>query len=613
MTTARAPISRATSRRVAALHRQGDKWRLVIAERGAGAGSGPVRIVESLTVPAGDAGAVIEAVTRLKAERLVRVLPASAFVSRVIEVPDAPEAELASSLQLLAEAHLPAGLPAHRRGSGVIPGPASEGSRAAMVLGWADTAGGATPAGGGAAEPPIMPEIESCTSELVALTGLVEPRQSTLAVYADRDSGSVAMLAWNGTRSSVRALREHAEDEGGWSDAVTVLVRETADRFGIESADTGARIESPRALWMDESTRARAGRGLGGGRASDLNWQREYGVAAGAAAMALLAGPATAPLLALTANPPVVRLSPVERLVAWVNAPGRATTLLVIAVGVLLLVPLGTAWARRAALQSKARAIEAQQKGADPEELDQRLALYRELDKRRLPMVKLLSDLAGCMPEGITLDSVQMIAADKRLTLRGKAASFADITTFTSKLNASGVFADCLAGRNEEKDDGVEFDLQGVIKNPHVEAKGVEDWAKTPLAVKLYGEEARKAQPEEETSKGEKKAAPTRDRNRRPGGGGPGGAGDSASSVKPAEPVPPPLTDAQIKALDFSKAGTEFGQRRKAASRADIDAATKQRLKEEIEKIKARLEEAKASMRSGAASAPAETKGGGAK
>lgn len=560
-------------RRVAALHRQGGQWRLVVLERAPTGGAGSVNVVESLSMPVGDVQGALACVERTRPERLIRVLPASSFVSRALEIPDAPEPDLASSLELLAEAQLPAGIAPHRRGWGVIPGPASDGNRSAVLLGWS-----------GPAEEPIAPEIETFTSELVALAGLVEARRSTLAAYADRDSGSIALLAWNGTRSSVRALRESGETDEEWAGAVSNLIEESARRFGIDTDPPApGAVAVPCALWLDEATRGRAGRSLGGGRASDAVWLREFGIAAGAAATALSAGPATAPLLRLTPSPAVQRRSPVERAVSWLARPRHARVVIAVSALALLLLPLGAAAARRAIYQSKARTIESQQQGATPEELDQRLALYRELDKRRLPMSKLLGDLAGCMPPGITLDSVQVISNDKRLTLRGKAKDSGAITAFTAKLNASGVFAECDAGRKDEKDDGVEFDLQGRVAAPHAEARGIEDWATTPLAVKLYGEEARTAAPAEAEKPQEKKAAPTRSGRR--------DIFETRSAVKAAEPAPPPLTEAQIRALDQDKARTEFGARQKARSRADLDAATKDRLKVEIEQLRSRLQE----------------------
>lgn len=542
---------------------------MVVAEKGAG--SAPVRIVESRSFPAADATSIRGAFEQSGAERLVRVLPACVCVSRGVEVPDAPEADLSAALALLAEAHLPTGIPAHRRAWGVIPGPATEGHRAALLLGWA-----------GEADEAIAPGRESWTSELAALAALVEPKRSTLAVYADRDTGSVAVLAWNGTRSSVRALRESSSSMAEWEGSIARLVEDSVTRFGIDAevSPSGAVGMASASLWLDEPTRARASQTGGTGESA---WLRDYGVAAGAAMLALTASPAAARLVEMTAAPVVARRSRIESAVAWLSVPGRAWRIAAVALAVLLLLPLGTAWARRAVLQGKARAVEAQQAGKSADELDMRLAMYRELDKRRLPMAKIIADIAGCMPPGVSLDSLQVVAADKRVSIKGKAPDRATLTSFVSKLNASGVFGNCDFSRADAKEDTVEFDVSGTVTGPMVEARGVEDWTKVPLAVKLYGEEARKPRLSQETKPEKKPAAAKRA----------SGSGRDVFNARPAakaaDPVPVALTDADIKKLDRTTGSKELAARVKARSRSDIDSATKDRLKEELDKIRTHL------------------------
>lgn len=626
------------SRRVGAVHRQGDVVRFVVVEpasAGGGAGAGlsrlqsvgPVRVVESAAFASADRASLLGAIEKSGVERLVRVLPACACVSRGVEVPDGPDAELSNTLGLLAEAHLPANIPAHRRGWGVIPGPAGEGQRAALVMGWIGAGSGSAdeePLGpalaarsgargrGGRGSRPTV--IETWTSELAALSALVEPKRSTVAAYADRERGSVALLAWNGTRSTVRAVREAAEadaDITAWEDSIARLVRETAGRVGVdaegvpEEAASGGLLgaASGRWLWMDPGNRARAERWLGvphaGSGAAGSAWLDQFGVAAAAGALVLHSSPATARLVEMTPEPVEARRSLVERSVAWLTVPGRAWKLAALALAALLVVPLGTAWGRREVLRSKAAAIEAQQKasGASGDELDMRLAMYRELDKRRLPMAKLIADIAGCMPVGVSLDQLQIVGADRRVVLRGRAPDRATLTSFVSKLNASGVFANCDFARADAKDEFVEFDVSGVASQPFVEARGAEDWSVTPLAVKLYGEEARQPRLSVET-KPEKKPASTAG-GRRGGGGGGRDIFDARPAVKAAEPVPAELKEADIKAMDRGKASAELASRRKAQSRPDVDAATKERLKGELDKLRARLRELQDSAKGG--------------
>lgn len=563
-----------TQRRVAALHAQGDRWRLVAVEKGSSAAA---RFVHAETFADADVSGVRAAMDRLGVSRLVRVLPACACVSRGIEVPDASESDLAQTLALVAEAQLPTGIAAHRRAWGVMEAPATEGHRAAMVLGWA-----------GDAPAPIDTDRETWTSELAALAALAEPRRSSVAAYADRTSGSIALLAWNGTRASVRALREAPPPTGGaadeWNTAAESVVRQAAERFGIEAPEPAA---SPLSLlWLDPGARARAAKSIEALPARDDGWFSEYGVALGAACGALSASPANARLFELLPHPRAERRSPFESTVAWFAQPRRAGVIAGVAAALILLVPLAAAWATKAIYRAKAAGIEAQQQGESPDEFEVRLAVYRELEKRRVPMAKVMADVAGCMPAGVTLDSLQVVAADRRLAIRGKASERATITQFVSKLNASGVFADCDAGRTDFKDDQYEFDVSGRVASAFSEARGVEDWGATPLAVKLYGEEARKPRAVEGAAPEKKAPAPTARGGRRD-------IFDSRAggAAKPADPVPAALTDDAIKALDRSAASKELAARTKARSRSDIDAATKDRLKEELDKIRARLKD----------------------
>ncbi|MFM9959470.1 MAG: PilN domain-containing protein [Phycisphaerales bacterium] len=576
---------------------------------------GQIRVVESTTFRAADRSSVLAALERLGVERLIRVLPACACVSRSVELPDAPDAELSTTLALLAEAHLPAGIPAHRRAWGVIPGPAAEGHRAALVLGWIgvpapeDEPLAPAPGAARSGKSAKSPFTETWTSELAALSAMVEPRRSTVAVYADRARGSVALLAWNGTRSTVRAVRETPEDSAlaqpvDWDDSIAQLVRDTAGRVGVDAdglpPENHLGAFTGRSLWIDPANRARAERWLGAPLAHPPQWLDQFGVAAAAAALALHGSPASARLVELTPDRVEARRSAFERTVEWLSNPARAWKLAAAALALLLLIPLGTAWARKAVLQSKAAAIETQQSSSGTsnaaDELDMRLAMYRELDKRRLPMAKLIADIAGCMPVGVSLDQLQVVGADRRVVLRGKAPDRATLTAFVSKLNASGVFANCDFSRADAKEDFVEFDVSGVAAQPFVEARGAEDWSTTPLAVKLYGEEARKPRLSVET-KPEKK--PAASGARRGGAGGGRDIFDAKPAAKAPDPVPPELKDADIKAMERSKAGAELASRLKARSRSDIDAATKERLKGEIEKVRARLRELQESPKGG--------------
>ena len=593
--SARSPI-----RRAAALHRQGDRWRLVVVERPAGAGGVGVKLVEATTVPFGDVTAAKETFDRLKVERLVRVVPASSCVTRVIETPEGAEGDMAAALPLLAEAHLPAAIPAHRRAFGVIPGPASEGMRSAVVLGW--TGAGETP------EPTVMPEMELWTSEVVALLGLVEPHQSSVAVYADRDAESVAVLAWNGTRSTLRSVRESGGAEADWAGAVGDLLHDATRTAGIETsvdfrlAATGV----PRTLWMDEDSRSRAVRVIAGAPHGDSAWLRDYAIAAGAAAGLISAPPAGLGLFAMTPDPQIERRGRIEQGVAWLAQPRNARNVLVCALLAIALVPMITAWTTRAIYRAKSEAIAKQQQGMSPDELERRLSVYAELAKRRWPMTKLVADIAQVMPQGVTVENLQFVAGlNQPFTIRGKADGRDIVSDFKDALNDTGVFSEVEIGRSQPKGDIVEFDMSGKVNKPQGQAKGTSDFIKKPMAVRMYGESARTASPSGggtsagsgSSSDGERRGGRGRgDRGERDSGssGSGGGSGSRSSAAsKSNEPIPAAITTEQIKATDAAAARKEFALRMKASSRPDISSADKSRLKSEVEALRTHLQELK--------------------
>lgn len=558
------PTRPARPRRIAAIHRQADAWRIVVAEI---AGRAP-HIVDAATVPFGDADAVRAMLRRWRIDRILRIAPASATVCRAVELPAGSETEVADALTLLAEAQLPSTLPPHRRGAGIIAQP--EGDRwQALLVGWSGAPG----------EAPIGVDEESWTTDAVALAGLTQGAPATMAVYADRDAQSMAIVTRNGISARARSLRTGPIEQGAWPE----FIRRTMAETGADEAPTVA-PDAPRTLWLDDASR-RQRREIG---VRDDAWLADYGIAAGAALGCLRAGPEAVHLYDLLPDEPREDSSPVERIVAWLRTPRHAAIVVAAALLLALLAPLAFAWARSAVLSAKLSAIESSEETRQSlETLDQRLAFNREVESRRWPMTKLLAEISRALPIGAEVETLQLDAG-QRFLIRGRAESFQQVRDFQAALAGSRVFGSPQIGQSgTSMTDGRQyqtFEMTGAVTEPFRAADGLEqDYAEQSLAVRLYGDRAHLSgvRPEEDEAEGGSAGGRSGSR---------GALFDRRSSGGPApDPIPEPLTDEAIAQMDNDTARGEFAARRKASSRQDLDAATEQRLKDEVGKLRDRL------------------------
>ncbi|MBL8745350.1 MAG: PilN domain-containing protein [Phycisphaerae bacterium] len=568
------PSARASESRAAALHRQGGSWRLVVL----GSAGSAVRLLESRTLPAGDVASVRSVLEHHDVPRLIRVLPASSAVCRVVEAPEGDPGEVASALSLIGEATLPAHLPAHRRAAAPLAGiNGTIGSRAALVVGWS----------GPADDPPIGGIEESWTAEPAALLWLIRLR-CRAALIADRATGSVSVFAAGAQRMIVRGFKESNASDAEWNRAVDGYFEQSAAGAGLSTAFRRLSVDGVDLRVDASATELFAS--LAPECGSD-RWAAEYGVAAGAALGALLGPIAMKPLHSLTAEATRRDESRAARVLRAMASADRAPWIMAAALITALLGPLLLQTARHSILNAKSGGLAAQQ------DSDRREALVGEfhslLESRRWPMIRLLADLSGLLPVGITSESIRL-ETGQRISLRGRAESLDHVNRFQSRLNASGVFAEASIDRTQAAKDGggVEFDLSCRVVRPYSNAVGVEDFSKETLAQRLYGADSG------ESAAGEPTAADSRSGSASPAGSTEAPRATSRErstsrpAAKPAE-IPEPLTDEAIALLDASAAMKQWTSRQKASKQAGIDAATRDRLKAEAEKCRARMQAAR--------------------
>jgi hypothetical protein len=246
------------------------------------------------------------------------------------------------------------------------------------------------------------------------------------------------------------------------------------------------------------------------------------------------------------------------------------------------------AWGRSAVL--RARAAEIEQKSGGRDELEKRAALYRQLEQSRWPMAKLLNDVSGAAPVGITLQNLRL-APGQGLSVHGTAKSQELVTQFQAALNKTKVFGKASVTRTEFKEAGVEFDLVAEVANAFANVQNAEDFAAKPLAVRLYGEGASNDSVEDRpmrqprTRRGERGAGANDARTPDPA------SADRRPAATASDAVPPPVTDEEIAKMDRAAAIKGWTSRKSYVQKhPTLDAATRQRLGEEEQKMRARAD-----------------------
>ncbi len=552
---------------------------ILIAETG---GPQPT-IAAALSV---DQAQAAESLKPHKVDLVIRLVPGAETVCRVLPVPDAigqDRSQVADALGLLAESELPNSIPWYRRASGIL----RLGDRAAALLaGWVGSHSAATIAAPLSNVPEVwVPEIAALGSLGQALGG------GPMIGLTDRAVGLISMLAFGSKRPVGRVLRLSADD-AGWPRAVRSAWTETASAAGV---DTPPLPSEP--LLFEVPTSARLA-----GATRDAEWIRRHGLALGAVLLYTSGDAAVSSLVAMTPTEPSRALPFHERVLETLSRPRVAVAVAAASIAVLLFAPWVAAEARYSLLRAEA---------GDLSKLEERLSeaerlseFYRLLNNKRWPMTKLLADIAGAAPVGVVVESVEL-AQGEAISLRATADSSELVTTFRKNLADTKVFQSVATPTIEATADGVSFQLQARLSpsGAMTASAPIDDFAKQTLAQRLYGDAAgNSAQADHGDEPADSRDDDRRTSERRASGRSDRESSDrgssrterSAASAPAAAPtIPPPLTDAEIAAMDAAAAMKEWGVRRKASTQPGLDAATRDRLAAEAEKCKARMQAAR--------------------
>jgi hypothetical protein len=419
-------------------------------------------------------------------------------VCRAVEVPrDEPEV-VNDALGLLAEAELPDLVPAHRRGAGAVPGGATAGMTAGLLVG--------LPPGCAADGAPAGARV-SLTAEPVAacalLAALCEGRAPIgAAVIADRESGTVSAAAFGEHATAARSVFQPGEDQIVFDAGVESILAAACRRTGV---DAGERLDvsvgGRRVVVCGPAARSGVAgfAKIAGGMRDGADWIAGFAPAVALGLMAMEGGVARGGLLGMTRDEPRERRSRFERVASALSSSTAVVVTLALLLFAITLLPAVAQYVRMSKAESKVaayeRVIEASEDGDGPS-TDQLIAYYELIERERVPMTKLLADIAAALPA----DSPGEIALVERITLdRGDGFTIEGTTReaghperLVSALANAGVFSEITPSRigsPAEPGAPIEFEVQGAIREraAWLEARGVRDYAAHPAAEFIYG------------------------------------------------------------------------------------------------------------------------------
>lgn len=587
------------------------KWSLVIARRGDGGAAEAARVLFAGVFSASDGASIRREVLAQKATLLVRVVPTARSIGRVVRVPMAGDADLARTLSLIVEAEVPPNVPTHRAGAAVLPAGAEGQTRSVLLTGWAESE-----SGDGVAEPSVgtLEGVEErwCTplGALCALRGA----EDGAIVDARESEGSLSVLAakagQSGELAAARVVVDEPDDEHPWDAVVADALAEACELAGLAGPDGVASddevSEMLRGAWPETpAAPAALAKRVGAGVTGVLSAGslRKHACALGACLAVLDEQLGMAGFANLRREAPKVHEPALARMVKWASVPRRAAVLAGLGIALMLLAPWGIGWARLSVAQVRGKDLsEVRSKSKD---VELRAALYQQVEQARWPMTKLLADIGGAAPVGVTVTETRLTVGQS-ISLEGVANSRELVTQFEAALNASKLFAKVTPKNVSPKGDEVEFTYTLEVAPGtamHAPVKPAEDFVAKPLAVRLHGEGATNTLPPKgasqatpgrraNSSAGESGAAmPSSGGNRTPAAGGESRRPSSGTATN--EP-PAEIKDEEIAKLSASDAMKGWAERRRFLSaNPKADPAVRTRVEEEATKLQARMKEAR--------------------
>lgn len=455
---------------LAVAERQSDQWRVLLARRGDRPSVLDARTFSSDTAIAAWLG-------DQRCGDLRIVLPAHSTIVRSVPVPAASQGQMMAALRLQAEGMFLGSVPLVRIGLGVLEG-ASESERQGVIMAWPESQSGVA----------VNPKLEAMTRyvpEPAAM--LVLAAGDRPAISADRSVGSIAIAMRSPGKGGleIRATRETAvsdiDGDGAWNEGLRRALVETALNAGMEPSQISGFVSEveasgertgDRVLMLDPDLAGLLGSKLDvrvSAASEGAEWWREWAIPL--AAVLVATGPLS-DLSKMRRSEERAAPSRVERFVERYSNPSRALLVSCVALGIVGVAPIASAWLRMKAIEWKMptepSAFESAQR-----KVDQRIALYSEISKRTLPMAKILGDLACCTPDGVEIEQIQL-SPTQGVTIRGVAKAQGErsaaevVNTMARLMDSSGIFDKTHWRWNMPDGRGIfKFDLDALIVRPN--------------------------------------------------------------------------------------------------------------------------------------------------
>ena len=477
---------------LAVAERQSDQWRVLLARRG-----DQPTVLEARTFASPDDATLASWLADQRCGDLRVVLPAHTTIVRSVTIPVASQGQMLAALRLQAEGMFLGSVSPVRIGLGVLEG-GSESERQGVIMAWPESQSGTAL---GAKLEGITRYVPEPAAMLVLASG------DRPAISADRSVGSIAIAMRSPSKGSleIRATRETAgsdiDGDGAWNEGLRRALVETALNAGMEPAqisdfvngvEASTERSGDRVLMLDPNLADILGSKLDVrvSAASDgPEWWREWAIPL--AAVVIACGP-LADLSKMRRAEERAAPSRVERFVQRYSKPSRALFVSCVAIGIVGVAPIASAWLRMKALEWKMpqepAAFEAAQR-----KVDQRIALYNELSKRTLPVAKVLGDLACCTPDGIEIEQIQL-SSTQGVTIRGVAKAQGErsaaeiVNTMARLMDSSGIFDKTHWRWNMPDGRGIfKFDLDALIVRPNKSGSFKDhDWSVKSLVQVKY-------------------------------------------------------------------------------------------------------------------------------
>ncbi len=492
---------------LAVAHRRADRLRAVLVRKSERAGDKPT-VLDAREFDGADVAGLLSWLDSQRCSDVRFVLPASSTIVRQTALPSAIASHMLAALRLQAEGVFLGSVPGNRLGLAVLAANTDDptADRDCVMIAWPDSQSVVRDL----EFTPKQEKLIRYVPEVAAMIVLAAGDLPTVA--ADRRAGSIAIAMRSrgaGKRGIVlRATRENVGEDAAsieaWSEGLRNAIAETALNAGVEPSrvaaivaetEASAQQSSDGTIMLDPSIRSVLAAALEvrvPAASTDGGWWRAWATPLAAAVVAT--GP-LADLARLRRSEDGAKTSTIEYLIRRYSDPARALRACCAATLIIGVAPIALAWVRCKVIEWKmpqASGLFEVNQG----KIEHRIAQYRELGKRALPVSKLLGDLACATPDGIELESIQ-VSATQGVTIRGVSKAKSDtsaektISEMASLMDSSGVFEKTRTRWDPGDGRGmVKFDLEAPVSRPTLRPTYPElrDWALKTLAQRKFGE-----------------------------------------------------------------------------------------------------------------------------